>query len=386
MAGMSFISANAGAFESYGLHASQIAPVRLTVAEKYANGLNRLLSDSATSLRVGGVTYAFWTREGGVPPVRQALTEPGRWGAQKNRQKKARAEEVRATLWSAFSGTQSDLLPDAPFYTVGLTPSGSRIAVRTHLTSTVQDAVNHLADYFDAQSMTAIREEDEGKTYGVFQLVGAMYRDASKENTAADIDALVQHALSGRPLPQTFLLRLAGRNRADDYRVTRPRAALTKMVLLSRQEYGMQEDHLEALDPTRPEAAYHLGRLLAVLDDIQSSVMKANTTLVDRFYGSMSTTPYAVVGRLIQGTQAHLQKLRKENEGAYVMKQRALEEVMNALHDIPAKPLSTPEQALFSLGYYHQRAAISAGYRERKAARDAAKTTQSASQNEGAAQ
>ena len=391
MAGMSFISANAGAFESYGLKASQIAPVKLEVAEKYANGLNRLLSDSATSLRVGGVTYAFWTREGGVPPIGQTLSQPGavvtnKWGAQKRREKKARAEEVRAALWSAFTGQQTDLRPEAPFYTVGLTPSGSRIAVRTHLTSTVQDAVDHLADYFEAQNIVAMKEEDEGKTYGVFQLVGAMYRDASKEHIAADVDALVQHALSGRPLPQTFLVRLAGRNRADDYRVTRPRAALTKMVLLSGsfKEFDVTNAQLDALDTTRPEAAYHLGRLLAVLDDIQSSVMKANTTLVDRFYGSMSTTPYAVVGRLIQGTQAHLQKLRKENEGAYVMKQRALEEVMNALHDIPAKPLSTPQQALFSLGYYHQRAAIASGYRERKAARDAAKNAQNNTQGDDA--
>ena len=133
----------------------------------------------------------------------------------------------------------------------------------------------------------------------------------------------------------------------------------------------MDKETLDALNPNQPEAAYHLGRLLAVLDDIQSSVMKANTTLVDRFYGSMSTTPYAVVGRLIQGTQAHLQKLRKENEPAYRAKQSELEAVMSRLPDIPAKPLTTPQQALFALGYYHQRAHISAGIRERTAAKKA---------------
>lgn len=372
-AGMSFISGNEKAFLSYGLKQANIAPVRLEVAEKYANGLNRLLADPATSLRVGGVTYAFWTREGGVPPVGQTLSQPGKWGAQKRREKKARTEEVRNALWSAFTGQQSDLRAEAPFYTVGLTPSGSRIAVRTHLTSTVGDAVSHLAAYFEAQTIAAMREEDEGKTYGVFQLVGAMYRDASKEHIAPDVDALVGHALTGAPLPRSFLVRLSGRNRADAYRVTRPRAALTKMVLLSRdwKEFDVTDANLEALDPKRPEPAYHLGRLLAVLDDVQSSVMRANTTLVDRFYGSMSTTPYAVVGRLLHSSQAHLQKLRKENEAAYFSKQRALEDVMGSLRDIPAKPLSTPEQALFSLGYYHQRAAISSDIRERSAAKKA---------------
>lgn len=393
VAGMNFISANAGAFESYGLHASQIAPVRLEVAEKYANGLNRLLADPATSLRVGGVTYAFWTREGAVPPVGQTLSQPGKWGAQKRREKKARTEEVRNALWSAFTGQQSDLKAEAPFYTVGLTPSGSRIAVRTHLTSTVGEAVAHLADFFDSQNIAPLTEEQEGRLYGVHKLAKSLYFQKPKkgqkklderddgddteltDSARAAVDLLVQHALAGQPLPASFLVLLASRNRAEK-RVTRPRAALTKMVLLSREfkELNMNTDTLAALDPEQPEPAYHLGRLLAVLDDIQSSVMRANTTLVDRFYGSMSTTPYAVVGRLLHGSQAHLQKLRKENEAAYFSKQRALEDVMGSLRDIPAKPLSTPEQALFSLGYYHQRAAISAEIRERSAAKKAKAT------------
>jgi len=288
--------------------------------------------------------------------------------------KKARTEEVRQTLWSIFTGQQPTLKPGAAFYAVGLTPSGSRIAVRTHLTSTVQEAVDNLAAYFEAQTLVIANEKYDRATYDLRTLVSAMYRDINKEHTAPDVDALVQFALTGRPLPRAFLVRLAGRNRADEYRVTRPRAVLTKMVLLSRdwKELDMDKDTLEALNPEQPEPAYHLGRLLAVLDDIQTSAMRGvNTTLVDRFYGSMSTTPYAVVGRLIHGSQAHLQKLRKENEPAYRAKQNELESVMGRLRDIPAKPLSTAQQALFALGYYHQRAHINEGIRERSAAKRA---------------
>lgn len=371
--GMNFISANAQAFESYGLQASQIAPVKFEVAEQYANGLNRLLADPNTSLKVGGVTYAFWTGAGAVPLISEAFREPPplRRGKQKSRDKKVRSEEVRQALWSVFAGQQSALKPGAAFYAVGLTPSGSRIAVRTHLTSTVQEAVDNLAANFEAQTLVKARDEDR-ETYDLRTLVSAMYRDINKEHTAPDVDALVQFALTGRPLPRSFLVRLAGRNRADDYHVTRPRAVLTKMVLLSRnwKELDMDKDTLEALNPEQSEPAYHLGRLLAVLDDVQTSAMRGvNTTLVDRFYGSMSTTPYAVVGRLIQGSQAHLQKLRKENEPAYRAKQNELESVMSRLRDIPAKPLSTAQQALFALGYYHQRAHIQAGIRERVAAK-----------------
>jgi len=393
--GMSFISANKPAFESYGHKQSRIAPVKFEAAEQYANGLNRLLADPNTSLKLGGMTYAFWTGEGAVPLVSSSLKDPPKGlnlglGAQRKRDRKARTEEVRQSLWGLFTGQQPTLRPGAAFYAAGMTPSGSRIAVRTHLSSTVQDAVNHLADYFGAQALTMINPEGskypDRATFDLYALVGAMYRDPSKAHTQGDVDALVQFALSGQPLPGSFLVRLAARNRADQNRVTRPRAVLTKMVLLSRKEYGMQEDNLEALNRARPEPSYHLGRLLAVLDDIQSSVMKANTTLVDRFYGSMSTTPYAVVGRLIQGSQAHLQKLRKDRPGAYKAKQAELEAVMSRLADIPAKPLTTPQQALFALGYYHQRAQISADMREgitAKKAREAASNPDQTDLNEG---
>jgi CRISPR-associated protein Csd1 len=391
--GMNFISANAQAFKSYGLQASQVAPVKLEVAEQYANGLNRLLADPNTSLKVGGVTYAFWTGAGAVPLVSATLREPPtslslRFAAQRKRDKKARTEEVRKTLWGLFTGQQPALKPGAAFYAVGLTPSGSRIAVRTHLTSTVQEVVDKLARFFASQAMSHLSESQEGKVYGVFTLARSLFFQKPKkgqvklsetddEDKSLGDDArlvvltLTEHALAGHPLPQSYLTLLAQRNRAEK-RVTRPRAVLTKMVLLSRdwKELDMDKDTLEALNPEQREPAYHLGRLLAVLDNIQYTVMpKANTTLVDRFYGSMSTTPYAVVGRLIQGSQAHLQKLRKENEPAYRAKQNDLESVMSRLHDIPAKPLSTAQQALFALGYYHQRAHIGESIRERSAAK-----------------
>ena len=379
--GMNFISANAQAFESYGLEASRIAPVKFEAAEQYANGLNRLLADPDTSLKIGGVTYAFWTGEGAIPLIGPALKEPegvfqGRFKAQVKREKKQRPEEVRQALWGIFTGQQPNLKPGAAFFAVGMTPSGSRIAVRTHLTSTVQEAVNRVADYFAAQRLAKVNPEGskypDAETYDLRTLVSGLYRDINKEHTAPDVDALVGFALTGQPLPRTFLPKLAARNRAEK-RVTRPRAVLTKMVLLSREfkELDMDKDTLDALNPEQPDPAYHLGRLLAVLDDIQGSVMRANTTLVDRFYGSMSTTPHAVVGRLMTGSQAHLQKLRKENEGAYRAKQRDLEDVMGRLQTIPAKPLSTAQQALFALGYYHQRAHISAGIRERVEAKQA---------------
>ncbi|UFA51815.1 type I-C CRISPR-associated protein Cas8c/Csd1 [Deinococcus radiophilus] len=333
-------------------------------------------------VKTGGVTFAFWTKEGATLPVGQILTDEdfdlASIGlAPDPTKQKANAQEVGAALSSPFKGALADFDPKAAFYAVGMTPSKSRVAVRTHLTTTVADTLHHLRQYFAAQQLVKINpagKHPDRSTYDLYPLVSAMYRDARKEHTEPDVDALVQFALSGQPLPRSFLVKLNARNRVDEYHVTRPRAVLTKMVLLSREfkELEMDKDSLDALNPNQKEPAYHLGRLLAVLDDIQTSAMRGvNTTLVDRFYGSMSTTPYAVVGRLIHGSQAHLQKLRKEKPGVYKLKQDELEAVMSRLKDIPARPLTTAQQALFALGYYHQRAHISEGIREGKAAKDA---------------
>lgn len=395
-AGMNYISANASAFESYGLRSSAIAPVTFDEARKYATAMNALLADRNTSLSVGGVTYAFWTSEGGIPPVGPVIKDPeavetavkrGRLGSITTAPKPVQVDpaEFRDALQSIFQPPGVKISNEAAFYSLGMTPSGSRIAVRTHLKSTVGATTQRLAQYFAQQDMAPMTEEHFGKLYGLYVLIGAMYRDPKKEKTEADTDALVRFALSGGTLPHSFLQRLAARNRAEKT-VTRPRAALTKMVLLSRSKEFQMDEHkdLTHLDESYPSAAYHLGRLLAVLDDIQHAVMKANTTLVDRFYGSMSTTPYAVMGRLIQGSQAHLQKLRKENKFRHDEKQELLQSVMVKLQprDVPQRPLTIREQALFSLGFYHQKAALAAEMRERRAAADARKAQKAAEAEE----
>lgn len=112
------------------------------------------------------------------------------------------------------------------------------------------------------------------------------------------------------------------------------------------------------LQTERPEAAYHCGRLLAVLEQIQQAALgrSINTTIVDRFYGTASTAPATVFGTLLGQAQPHLSKLRRSSREstAYALQTR-LEEVLIQLPNFP-RTLTLQEQALFALGYYHQRA------------------------------
>jgi CRISPR-associated protein Csd1 len=153
------------------------------------------------------------------------------------------------------------------------------------------------------------------------------------------------------------MLQGAVRRNHAERTVTRPRAALIKLVMTTQG--FIKEDQMVHLQTDRPEAAYHCGRLLAVLESIQREAIgrNINTTIVDRFYGTASTAPASVFGRLVRGAQPHLSKLKgNENTRAagHALENR-LTEIMSALDTFP-HTLKLQHQGLFALGYYHQRA------------------------------
>ena len=113
-----------------------------------------------------------------------------------------------------------------------------------------------------------------------------------------------------------------------------------------------------SLDPTRPEGAYHLGRLLAVLDKCQQDALgSVNATLVDRYYGAASSTPAAIFPTLLRNNRHHLAKLRKEKAGWAITQERLIQEVMDGLNAFP-RTLNLESQGLFALGFHHQRQAF----------------------------
>jgi len=358
--GTNLISANQHAFESYGLSASQVAPVRVEYAEKYANALNHLLKDDQTHLRIGPVVYAFWVKDAPPPPIVESLNRPDVQnpllaslfsGQTINVVISDRPEQVKKGLLSPWVGREFEAVRANAFYAVSLSASGGRVVVRDHLTTTVGEVREKLRAYFRAAEMIGSSGES-GNPLGTYALAGSLYRDANKEMSPAVPVSLLEFALRGAPLPFAFLQQIVRRNRAER-KVTRPRAVLTKMVLISR---GKEMIGMEKLGTERPEVAYHLGRLLAALENIQKTAQPGvNASIVDRFYGSASTTPAWVFGRLLSGAQNNLGKLRNSRPGTYVASEKRLQEIMSHIHDFPPV-LKVEDQALFGLGYYHEKA------------------------------
>jgi len=351
--GMALISANAPAFESYGLEASLIAPTCQECGERFSNAANTLIEDERTHITIGPVVYGFWTKEEDTGfSVASLLSTP-------------EPDAVRALIRSAFSGHEAALgIDTTPFYATAFSASGARVVVRDWLDTTVAEVKRHLARYFVLQNIVD-RDGAECKPFGLYALavstLPSTVRDPSKELPPNVPQALLHMALKGGPLPMWLLFQAVKRSRAEQA-VTRNRVTLIKMVLLSQHlTLSHEESIMVQLDTANHNPAYLCGRLLAVLEAVQrAAIPGANATITDRFFGAASTAPASVFGPLLRGARSHLSKLRKERRGTFEALERKLEEIQSGLATFP-KILSLEQQGYFNLGYYHQRAADRAG-------------------------
>jgi CRISPR-associated protein Csd1 len=284
------------------------------------------------------------------------------------------AAEVKALISSVFSGKEGQVrINPTPFYAAALTANRSRVVVRDWLETTIEEVRKNLARWFQLQSIVGEWGETEVEP---FPIQGYMNRQTKRwvDGLAECIvpkikgrrdtqqvplnvlPVLLRMALEGAPLPMWLLFQAVKRNRAEQG-ITRSRAALIKMVLLSQKDHFNLEDTMDQLNSNNRQPAYLCGRLFALLEAVQrTAIPGTNATITDRFFGTTSSAPASVFGRLLRGAQAHLGKLRREKPRTYEALQRKIEEVQTGLTAFP-KTLTLEEQGLFSLGYYHQRAA-----------------------------
>jgi CRISPR-associated protein Csd1 len=347
--GKDLISANNTAFESYGLANSEIAPTCQACAEAYGNALNALLSDPATHLRLKNSVYAYWWSDpDNAFDLTGLFNEP-----------EARAREVGELLTAAFEAKPEALqLDPTKFHAMSLGPSGARVVVRDWIDTTLAAAQFRLARYFAAQRLVDY-EGQPGPWLPIWRLANATVRDPKRDEPASAIPGqLLRFALLGTPLPDELMFQVVRRIRADG-QMRRDRVVLIKMIL---SQANPLEDTMSSLDVDRPEPAYHCGRLLYLLDRIQYAALgSVNATVVDKYFAGASATPELIFGMLIRNAQNHLSKLRREGtrdlrkKKTYYALKRRLTEMLDTIQDFPSS-LPAREQAIFTLGFYHQSA------------------------------
>lgn len=338
MAGTSLVSANLPAFLSYGLEASRVSPICSPCAEGFTRGLNKLLADRTTSVRIDPAIFAFWTREPTAFSFRSTAID-------------GEPEAVRALMEAVTHGGRPGT-PDAnAFYGLTLTASGGRAVVRDWLDMSVDAVASNVATWFERQRVVD-PWADAYHPLGLYALAMATVREA-RDLSPSTMPTLLRGAMTASALPTSLMHLALSRCRAEQG-ANRSRAALIKLVLLSHtREKG---DTIVGLQEDNPNAAYQCGRLLAVLESAQRAALgDVGAGVVDRFYGSASSAPLMVFPRLLKGAQPHLGKLQRDRPGVWMALQGRITDVVARIDSFP-RVLMIEDQGLFALGYYHQRA------------------------------
>lgn len=165
--------------------------------------------------------------------------------------------------------------------------------------------------------------------------------------------------LAGTHYPLTLLSNVLMRLRSDGD-VNGLRIGLLRAVLI--RNFACKEAPV-ALDPDNTNKGYLLGRLFAVYEQVQTAALgrNVNATIKDKFYGAASAQPRKVFPFLDKGASNHLSKVGKQKPGY----KRHLEDMiasimgqMSPSDDPFPAAMSSEQQALFGLGYYHQRNAF----------------------------
>jgi len=89
-----------------------------------------------------------------------------------------------------------------------------------------------------------------------------------------------------------------------------------RMGILKAYHRRKGDENMQAyLNEEHPDPAYHCGRLMAVLAEIQQAALgRVNASVVQRYYAAASTTPALVLGRLVRTSNYHLDKIKDKKK------------------------------------------------------------------------
>jgi len=356
------IQKNSG-YDSYGKQQAFNCPISPQAEFAYTTALNVLLKSGSNRVQIADTTIVFWAQK---KDETFDLESEFAWVFTSDKDDPDKgAHAVR----SVFNAVESGRLPPDEgnrFYVLGLAPNAARISVRFWKTGTIRDFAEKIYRHF--RDFEIIRPvQDRYEFLPLYQVLGATVLDYKMDNVPPNLaGAVVTSILDGAPYPRTLLHQCVRRIRAEQSKkdsrtgkpvqnVNRTRAAILKACVnrFNRIYHPQNKEVLVALDRSNTDTGYRIGRLFAVLEKIQEeSSPGINATIRDRFYGAASSTPVTVFPRLLKLKNHHLPKIL--NPGRRVNLEKEIQEIVDTLTGFPPH-LTLDEQAMFAIGYYHQR-------------------------------
>ena len=283
----------------------------------------------------------------------------------------AQMERLLSMPWKTAS--ESLRISRNSFFLGVLSPNKSRLVIREWLAESIDSVWGNLGAY---ERALRIIDLDGERIWA--PSIGAIFSALKPEGVTSATPAgdllrgLLRTAYKGFCPPAALLSVAVRRFRIPDKKLRKAtkemqriqalrRMALAGVLKLVLNSGNGKAEIMEELNDQNASPPYLCGRLLAILEQAQlrAAHWRITATLVDRCYGTASTSPNSIFGPLINlATKAHFPKLRKEYGGvAYRELEPMLEDVMSAIKIGGgfASVLNLREQAEFGLGFYQQR-------------------------------
>ncbi|MEX2643277.1 MAG: type I-C CRISPR-associated protein Cas8c/Csd1 [Acetobacterales bacterium] len=362
-AGARIVSFNCDAFKSYGKEQGDNAPVGEAAAFAYTTVLNRFLAQgSRNRVQIGDTSTVFWAD--GSNAEKAGLAEAV-FGIVLGIDDDLQANKVKPIVDAIAQGRplaafDPELSEDVRFHVLGLSPNAARLSVRYWF----EDRFGPLADNIGRHARDLRLEPAPRETLpGIWRLLIETAVQRKSENIPPQLAGeMLRAILSGGRYPATLLSTLLMRLRADGD-VTALRVAMLKAIVARNHRLDAPpttEEPPVSFDPDCTEPGYLLGRLFAAYENAQTAALgrNVNATVKDKYYAAASSTPQTVFPLLDRGAAPHIAKLRKQKPGTAVAVEREIAAIMDRLspgRDPFPRALPPAQQALFALGYYHQR-------------------------------
>ncbi len=363
------VSFNFPASESFARDQGENAPVSKEAATRYCKSLNALLSSSKHRIRIGDATAVLWTeKETALESVLKSLWSGGEDAPEEDESgSQSQATTLLASLKDSLRSLKQGGKPTPEFqseekksfYILGLTgQAGGRIGIRFWHRDSVGGLLEKLAQHHRDLDIVPQWGPDSKHPDPEFPAIWMLLRQTARESK--DIPptlsgALMRSILEGAPYPEALARAVISRIRSDR-EVNYFRAAILKAWLLRLPNHN--HNIPMTYDPDKPDPAYRLGALFALLEKTQQDALgDINAGIRDRFYSSASATPASVFPRLMRTYGHHLSKASSGNKGYQIYREREVQSVLGEpepMDEFPAH-LNLRDQGLFAIGYYHKR-------------------------------
>jgi CRISPR-associated protein Csd1 len=386
-AGDALSSYNKDSFCSFFLEQSQNAAMSEEMAAVYTGALNYLVANQSQQL--AGSKVVHWydgeTRvekeEDPMGLLDDSITlsfldeKTDDTGKERDALHKA-----RVFLEAIESGTKPRLneLRKYRYYAMILSANSGRVVARDWIEGQFGELARSIVAWYENLEITNLSGSRSAKPPTIERVItcllspmkpGQKYGDWIKPvgeersqlwRAAITKGAELPHKVLSRliPLHQAFMvsgdfaeaLDEESHNRVKNLSLLYTRMALLKAYHIRKGDTNMASPYV---NEDHPNPAYHCGRLMAVLAEIQRTALPdVGAGVIQRYYAAASTTPALVLGRLVRTSHFHLDKIefKKKRSGLIDL----FTGIWSPLKDHVPRILDLEEQSLFALGFYQQ--------------------------------